>query len=313
MENTQHITLANPGNENRDEMTPARQGRDCAACPTTVIDFKLITSTLLAAIVMLLLVVITPVWSQQADRDVVPGQQTLNKITGPRQLREIRGRVMDVHNKAMAGFAVYIKGSGISTVTDDAGAFTLMLPDTMHAASVVLEATMGGKTFAHATVDLNGSGHGEVLLYLDPSMKIINLSSGKSDLIRTIGGPQPTDIVAMSPGIYQPKRAAVPTRAEIKSTNDTSATIVEALPGIYKSKRKTSDTWTGGTGCVAGGNFYVIDGVHVCTDSAAEKANSSLWVRATVRYRGDTMTAWEKFRQQAAKPFRKKHKTHGKQ
>ena len=186
-------------------MTLTQQGRYFAACQKTVVDLMLITSTRLAAIVVFLLVVITPAWSQQASPDMGAGHQTLKNIVGPKQLREIRGRVRDVHNATMAGITVYIKGVPVSAVTDDAGDFTLLLPDTVQATQLVLVAEMGGSSIGWASVDSKEGAN--VSLYLQPSMKIINSPSGKSDLIRTIGGPEPTDIVALAPGVYQQKRS----------------------------------------------------------------------------------------------------------
>ena len=39
MQKTIHLGIANPCTENWDQMTPANQGRFCAACQKTVVDF----------------------------------------------------------------------------------------------------------------------------------------------------------------------------------------------------------------------------------------------------------------------------------
>ena len=203
MKSTPHITIANPCHEDWDAMTPAQQGRHCGGFQKTVIDFTLITSTRLAAIVMLLLCAVSVVWSQPTS------QQATKYTIGPKQLREIRGRVRDVHNATMAGITVNVKGIPVSAVTDDAGDFTLLLPDTLRAPILFLVAEMNGHAIGGETVDVKDALHGNVVLHLYSNMHITTSATGKSDLIRTIGGSLPTDLVALTPGIYQQKRGVV--------------------------------------------------------------------------------------------------------
>lgn len=167
----------------------------------------------------LLLLITAPGWSQQAGLDMSGGYQTEKDTLGPKQLREIHGRVRDVHNATMAGITVYIKGIPVSAVTDDTGDFTLLLPDTLQATQLLLVAEINSSAIGGVTVDIRDDAN--VSLYLQPSLRIINSPSGKSDLIRTIGGPEPNDIVAVSPGIYQQKRGG----AAPNATSSTPAIV----------------------------------------------------------------------------------------
>ncbi|PQJ11710.1 hypothetical protein CJD36_007910 [Flavipsychrobacter stenotrophus] len=236
------LTLHNPCNEDWERMPVADRGRYCAACQKIVMDFTLITSTRLAAIIVFLLVVITPAWSQQAGPDMGAMHQTVKNTLDPKQLREIHGRVRDVHNATMAGITVHIKGMPVDAVTDDTGEFTLLLPDTLQAKQLLLVAEVNSSTIGGVTVDIKDGAY--VSLYLQPSMKIINSPSGKSDLIRMIGGAEPNDLVATTPGIYQQKRGGAAPNAKSSTpaiVPKDKPTFWERIAKPFRKKNKTNE------------------------------------------------------------------------
>ncbi len=152
-------------------------------------SFSALVAKRIAAALILLQSLTTEVLAQQIKKHTPVPQQVYKDKQKVKAERIIRGRVVDgTCSGALTSVDIYIKNTGIKTVTDSSGRFSFILPDSLHSPEIQLEGKQKGQLVTQLTINIAANAGREVV------MQQQSVHPTTTEI---------TDIVSVAPAIYQ--------------------------------------------------------------------------------------------------------------